>query len=280
MQNIFIKNKAELNEKIEQIKKDGKDNLHLIADFDNTLSKAYVNGKKMDSMVAQIRHLGYLGEEYTKLAYDLYEKYHPIEIDLNIPQEIKNEKMVEWWSTHIKIQAEYGLTKKVLDEVIEKSNFMLRENINEFFNILEKNSVPILIFSAGANYFINGFLKKNNINYKNIFVISNEHKFDSNGKVLGYKSQIIHTFNKGEVAVKDNPEYSTVLHRQNIILLGDSLGDLDMSKGINHKTKITIGFYNELDNKHLEVYKEKFDIVITNDGSMDYITDLLKLILE
>jgi 5'-nucleotidase len=280
MQNIFIKNKAELNEKIEQIKKDGKDNLHLIADFDNTLSKAYVNGKKMDSMVAQIRHLGYLGEEYTKLAYDLYEKYHPIEIDLNIPQEIKNEKMVEWWSTHIKIQAEYGLTKKVLDEVIEKSNFMLRENINEFINILEKNSVPILIFSAGANYFINGFLKKNNINYKNIFVISNEHKFDSNGKVLGYKSQIIHTFNKGEVAVKDNPEYSTVLHRQNIILLGDSLGDLDMSKGINHKTKITIGFYNELDNKHLEVYKEKFDIVITNDGSMDYITDLLKLILE
>ena len=92
MENIYIKNERELNEKIKLIKQDGKDNLHIIADFDNTLSKAYVNGKKMESMIAQIRRLGYLGEEYTKLAYDLYNKYHPIEIDPNIPQEIKIRK--------------------------------------------------------------------------------------------------------------------------------------------------------------------------------------------
>lgn len=280
MENVYIKNEKELNQKIEQIKKDGKDNLHIIADFDNTLSKAYVNGKKMDSMVAQIRHLGYLGEEYTKLAYDLYEKYHPIEIDPNIPQEIKSEKMVEWWSTHIKIQAEYGLTKKILDEVIEKSNFTLRDKITDFFNILQNNNIPILIFSAGANYFINGFLNKNNINYKNIFVISNDHNFDENGRVLGYKSQIIHTFNKGEVAIKNDPNYSKILHKKNIILLGDSLGDLDMSKGVDHKTKITIGFYNSSDTKHLEEHKKRFDIVITNDSDMSYINDLLKNILE
>ncbi len=280
MHNIFIQNEKELNEKIEQIKKDGKENLYIISDFDNTLSKAYVNGKKMDSMIAQIRHMGYLGEEYTKLAYDLHAKYYPIEIDPNIPQEIKNEKMIEWWSEHIRIQAEYGLNKKILDEVIEKSDFTLREKINDFFNILKNNNIPILIFSAGANYFINGFLRKNNISFENVFIISNDHNFDSDGKVLGYKSKIIHTFNKGEVAIKDNLEYSKILHRKNIILLGDSLGDLDMSKGVEHRTKITIGFYNPPDTKHLEEHKKRFDIVITNDSDMSYVNDLLKNILE
>ena len=52
-----------------------------------------------------------------------------------------------------------------------------------------------------------------------------------------------------------------------------------MSKGINLKTKITIGFYNALDEKHLDVYKEKYDVVICNDGSMDFINELLQKIL-
>ncbi len=231
-------------------------------------------------MIAQIRHLGYLGEEYTKKAYALYDQYNPIEIDPTIPQEIKNEKMVEWWTTHIKIQAEYGLSKQVLDDVVQNSTFKLRDKIKDFFEILNKNKIPILLFSAGAGYFIRGYLKKNNLEYNNISIISNEYDFNVDGKVLGYKSKVIHTFNKGEIAVKDDPVYSKILHKENIILLGDSLGDLDMSKGLEHKVKITIGFYNEKDEKHLELYKDKFDIVITGDGPMDYVNELLKNILE
>jgi len=280
MLNVFINNKKLLNEKIVQIKKDGKDNLHIISDFDNTLSKAYIAGESAQSMIGQIRRLGYLGEEYTKFAYELYNKYHPIEIDHTISQDIKNEKMDEWWATHIEKLSKYGLNKNILDAVIKNSVFELRKNINDFFDILKNNDIPILIFSAGVNYLIKGYLDKNNIDHKNIFIISNDYNFDSNGYVIGYKSKIIHTFNKGEIAVKNDPNYSKILHRKNIILLGDSLGDLDMAKGIEHKTKITIGFYNYSDIKQLEEHKKQFDIVITGDGPMDYINELLKNILE
>jgi hypothetical protein len=38
---------------------------------------------------------------------------------------------------------------------------------------------------------------------------------------------------------------------------------------------IKIGFLNDNVDKKLVLYKEKFDVVIVNDGSMDYVNRLL-----
>ena len=45
MKNIAIPNKKALEEKIEKIKKSGIKALHVISDFDRTLTKAIVRGK-------------------------------------------------------------------------------------------------------------------------------------------------------------------------------------------------------------------------------------------
>lgn len=280
MNNVFFKNKEELENKIQKIKKDGKDALHIISDFDNTLSKAYVNGEKVQSMIGQVRRLGYLGKDYDTKYDELFKAYNPIEIDPHKSFEEKYKAMTEWWSKHIKLLSGFGLSKEILDATLkEGKHFLLRDKIKEFFDLLAKNNVPILIFSAGSKYFVNGYLQKDNINYKNISIIANEYDFDSNGKVLGYKNRIIHSLNKGEVAIKNDSHYKNILNRKNVILLGDNLGDLEMSKGIKHSTKITICFYNSPQKEHLQEYLKSFDVVITDDASMEYVVELLKQVL-
>ena len=73
---------------------------------------------------------------------------------------------------------------------------------------------------------------------------------------------------------------SLIKARSNVVLLGDSLGDLGMTAGLHHNTIIKIGFLNEDIEKNLELYKEQFDIVITGDGSMEYINQLLHDLLR
>ena len=155
MNNIYIKDEKELNEKIQQIKQDGKENLHIISDFDNTLSKEYVNGIKTQSMISQVCRLGYLGQDYMKKHDEMYAKYNPIETDPNLSLDYKCEKMNEWWSVHIKILSSYGLNRKILDEVIAKSHqIVLRDDAKYFLDLMHENNIPVLIFSSGTKYFI------------------------------------------------------------------------------------------------------------------------------
>jgi len=43
MQNIIIPNQENFEQKLSQIQQGGVDNLHILADFDRTLTKAFVN---------------------------------------------------------------------------------------------------------------------------------------------------------------------------------------------------------------------------------------------
>ena len=49
-----------------------------------------------------------------------------------------------------------------------------------------------------------------------------------------------------------------------------------MVNDLETHTIIKIGFLNEDVENKLEIYKTKFDVVITNDSSMEYINQLLK----
>ncbi len=68
--------------------------------------------------------------------------------------------------------------------------------------------------------------------------------------------------------------------RKNVILLGDSLGDLEMIKGFDYVNLIRMGFLNYQDEENLEDYKKAYDVVILNDSSMDYVNGLLKKIIK
>lgn len=278
MKDVYIIDAELLNKKISKIKRDGREKLHVVSDFDKTLTKAFVDGKKVHTGVAQIREGHYLTEDYSSKAFALHDEYYPIETADNISREIKGKKMHEWWSRHLDLMIKCRMNRAVIDDIIQKKKIKVRKNALELLDILHEKDIPLLIFSAGVGDIIENYLKYENKLYDNTHIISNFYKFDEDGKVIGYKSKIIHSLNKNEVQLKGTPYYNIIRERKNVILLGDSVDDLDMLHGIEHKEVIKIGFLNEDIEKNLKNYKENFDVLILNDGSMRYVTSLIKKI--
>lgn len=276
MQNIIIKNINNFNKKLMKIKNQGKNNLHVLSDFDKTLTKCFLGNKKAVSGFGLIRAGNYLSPDYVKKSYAMYDEYHPIELNDTIPLKLKKQKMKEWWKKHEQLLIDAKLHKSVIQDIIEKNPNILREGYDVFFTTLKENKIPLLIFSSGFGNLIQEYLKKSNYLSENVFLLSNIFEFDQEGFAKGYKTEPIHVFNKSDTRIMNKNYLNTIKERKNIILLGDSIGDLGMSKNLNYETILKIGFLNENINENLETYKQKFDVVILEDGSMNFINKILE----
>ncbi len=265
--------------KLAKIKKAGIQELHVISDFDKTLSKQNTPYGKYKSTIALIRDGEYLTDNYPQRARNLFQKYHPYEIDPSLPLKEKREKMMEWWTTHLDLMIECGMSKEVIDDIVLKENIVLRKGYKNLFSILYKYNIPFLIFSAGIGDIIKGKLEKVKLNTPNVHILANIYTFDSKDKVTGYESSVVHSFNKDEGQVKGHPYANEVNKRSNVILLGDSLGDVLMAQGMTHDTILRVGFYNSLDKTDLDTYRKAYDIVITGDGAITPVVKILKEII-
>ena len=283
MENVLIINKEKFEELKKEFKKDGVEKLHVLADFDRTLTYALVNGKKIPSLISVLRDEKYLTPDYPEKANALYEKYHSIETDLSIPLEEKKKAMEEWWTIHFELLIKSNLNKKDIEKAVESNNIVLRDGMVEFLNTLKNNNIPLVVLSSSGlgKEAIELCLEKKRLFLENIHIISNSFEWNENGKAVSVKEPIIHTLNKDETAIKNFPEiFEKVKERKNIILLGDSIFDIDMASGFDCKNLIKIGFLNEEIESNLENYKKAFDILILNDSSVEFVNQLLKEIIK
>ncbi|PID83819.1 hypothetical protein CSB09_04210 [Candidatus Gracilibacteria bacterium] len=279
MQNIYFKDRQNFENVLEKIKQDGLEKLYILSDFDRTLTKSFVNGKKKAGIISVLRNGDYLTPEYRQKAREMFDHYRPFELDVNISKKERNKKMLEWWSTHKEILIDVGLKKEDIKNAIQESEIRLREKIKSFLEFLSQQNIPLVIISAsGIGYDAIGFfLEKEKLLTPNIYIISNKFFWDENSVAIGYDKKIIHSFNKHEQVPSDYPEmYEKVKTRKNVILLGDSLGDPDMIEGFEHDNLLKIGFLNEKEDESLEVYKEKYDVVLTGDGEGEFVDELLR----
>ncbi len=162
---------------------------------------------------------------------------------------------------------------------LKERPLQFREGTKEFTSLLHKLNIPLVFVTASVGDMVLEYIKKEGIAFDNVHVIGNNFKYNSSGKVIGIKPPIVHTFNKSEISLKNLSVYKELLERKNVILLGDSLGDIDMVEGFHYDNLIKIGFLNSNVQELLENYKSAFDIVITGDGDFSYVNDLLKRIL-
>jgi len=282
VERIIISNPKQLQKSKKAISEGGTDKLHIIADFDKTLTTAFVNDKKMPSIISILRDGNYLTPDYGSKANKLYNKYHPIEIDPKIPLEEKKEAMYEWWTIHFDLLIKSGLNKNDLKKVVESRKAKLRPGFTEFIDFLRTHNIPLVIMSSGGlgGDAISMYLKKEGKLYNNIHIISNSYEWDKNNNAIAVKPPIIHIMNKGETMIQDFPVFDEIKDRKNVLLLGDSLGDVGMIEGFGYENLIKIGFLNENTEESLEYYKQNYDVVILNDSSMDYVNDLLKEMIK
>jgi 5'-nucleotidase len=279
-ENIIIPNPENLEKTQDKIISEGAENFHVLADFDRTLTKAFVNGEKTPSIISVLRNENYLSEEYSLKAKELANYYHPIEIDSALSIKVKKKKMQEWWEKHFDLLIKSGLNKNNIKRVIEEGKIEFREGISEMLDSLHEKNIPLIIISSsGIGDLIPMYFEKQEKLYKNIHIITNMYKWDSKGNAIDVKKPIIHVFNKDETVLEEIPEiYKEIKDRKNVLLLGDSLGDLGMIEGFEYKNIIKIGFLNEEIEKNMKSYKNNFDMIITNDSDANYINEFIKKI--
>jgi len=280
-QEVIISNSERLSEIKERIKKGGADRLHILTDFDRTLTTAFVDGKSVPSLISILRDGDYLTSDYAEKAHALFNKYHPIEMDLTISREEKGKAMEEWWRTHFKLLIDSGFERSDLEKAVACGAVKLREGFKELADFLHAHSIPLVIMSSSGlgSESIALYLKHAGVLYKNVHIICNEYTWDEEGRAVGVREPIIHVLNKYETAVQDYPVFNVIKGRKNVILLGDGVDDIGMIQGFAYESLLSVGFLNEGAEQRLACYTDTFDVVLTGDPSFDFVNQLLQEVI-
>ena len=281
MMDIIIPHPKNFEKKLNQLRQDGAKKLHILTDFDKTLTKAFHKGRKIYSIINILRKKKYLSPDYSKKAYELFNTYHPIEENPNISKLKKKKKIKEWYEKHFDLLIASHLNIRDIEKVISSEKLEIRKGVDIFFKTAGKKEIPIIILSAAGlgKESISKFLKKEKINTQNTYIIANGFVWDKNGYATKVQEPIIHSHNKDEIILKNFYFYKNVKNRKNILLLGNSISDTDMSKGFKAKTVLNIGFMNKNIDQLLPVYKKHFDMIIMNDGNFNKVNKILKEII-
>jgi len=269
---VFIRDKSRFEKKLHSVKQLGPSGLHVVTDFDRTLTRASINGRTHSTFSLL---WDYLSPESYERAQKLFGKYYPIERSLTIPQLEKEQSMIEWWQHAIDNLVASGLTREMLEDVISSDKLVLRDGAEDFFASLEQNQIPLLILSSGIGDIINYSVQLRKDTNQGIHVLSNFFDYDELGKVSGYSSDVIHSFSKRQKLFQDDRYWGQVENRENVLILGDTLGDADMVDNDDYDTVLRIGYLNENIEQQKDPFSEAFDVLILGDVGMDYINGLM-----
>ncbi|PIO39801.1 hypothetical protein AB205_0146690, partial [Aquarana catesbeiana] len=180
---------------------------------------------------------------------DLCNFYYPLEIDPHRTIEEKYPLMVEW------------------------------DGFENFFGTLYQNEIPLFIFSAGIGDILEEIIRQAGVYHPNIKVVSNYMDFDDQGILTNFKGKLIHTYNKNNSVLMDAEYFQQMSHRSNIILLGDTLGDLTMAEGVTKLDNILrIGYLNDKVEELMEQFLQSYDIVLVRDETLDVANGILNCI--
>lgn len=273
---ILIKNEDYVANIKEQWKSISPSQFHVLADFDRTLTKGNVGGRPSSSIIALIRDGNYLSSEYREAAYTLYNQYHPIEIDTVLPLEERILAMEEWWKQHFELLSNSGLSQEIMRQVVTECPLEFREGTETFIDALKTAHVPMVILSAAPGDMIELYMEQKGISTELVSIIANRYEFDTYGHAIRLKEPIIHSLNKHEITVAYDPDFNAdVSDRKHVLLLGDGIGDVGMIEGFPYESLLKVGFLNVDVDKRKQHFMDAYDIVITHDGPMTPVVDLL-----
>ncbi|GFR88307.1 5'-nucleotidase [Elysia marginata] len=280
--NVRMRDPDFVEKAIRIMMKDAQHKLQVVADFDRSLSKYSENGKPCSTTYSVLHQSKHIPEFYRTECRKLLEIYLPIEFDHSKTIEEKTPTMIEWWSKSHALLTSCHLTRQDLVPIVADSFARLRNGCKDFFNLLHSLDIPILIFSAGIGDVISETINQQATFYpQNMKIVANFLKFDEMGKMVGFMgNEVIHAFNKNENAIHSSDYFYNIRHRENLLLLGDSLGDLRMVEGADHvECILKIGFLNFKVQEHLDIFLEHYDVVIIEDESLDVVNGLMRTIL-
>ncbi|MED6281012.1 5'-nucleotidase, cytosolic III [Characodon lateralis] len=267
---VLMKDPQRVQEVLQSMLKAGSNTLQVISDFDMTLTRFSYNGKRCPTCHNILDNSKAISNECRLKLDHLLETYYPIEIDTSRSVEEKLPLMVEWWTKAHDLLVEQKIKKDELAQAVRESDAMLREGYEPFFDRLHEQSIPLLIFSAGIGDILEEVIRQANVFHPNVKVISNYMDFDESGMLRAFKGELIHIYNKREGALLNTGHFKELRSKPNVLLMGDSLGDLDMADGVQDmKNILKIGYLNDKVEERKKSYLDSYDIVLVNDESLE-----------
>jgi len=197
----------------------------------------------------------------------------------------KTPYMIEWYEKSHEgfLDCNPRLQRSQITEMAKDAHVILRDNSHKMLKTLHSANIPALVLSAGMGNLVEEILKINSVNFSNVKVIANFMKFDEAGVLKSFSEPVVHVFNKNEAVLHDDHAayFGNLKLRNNVILMGDSLGDTNMAMGVQDaEAVLKIGFLNTHFEDHLPAYMDSFDVVLVDDQSMDFINSILDLVID
>lgn len=278
---VLMRQPGRVQEIVSALRRGGGDRLQVISDFDMTLSRFAYNGQRCPSSNNILDNSKIISEDCRKELTELFHHYYPIEIDPHRTIKEKLPHMVQWWSKAHSLLCQQRIQKFQIAQVVGESTAMLREGYKMFFDTLYHNNIPLFIFSAGIGDILEEIIRQMKVFHPNIHIVSNYMDFSEDGFLKGFKGQLIHTYNKNSSVCENSSYFQQLRNKTNIILLGDSIGDLTMADGVPGVQNILkIGFLNDKVEERRERYMDSYDIVLEKDETLDVVNGLLQHILR
>lgn len=211
-----------------------------MSDFDHTLSKHKIEGRKVSSTHQIIQRSGLVPQEFAEESIRLFQYYYPIETNPNIEPDEKYRFMSEWLEIGNRMICQLDVYEHNLPDMIGNSPFGLRHGIDTLLSFCQTREVPFTVLSAGVGNFVELALQPF-ANYPDFHIYSNFMEFDKHGKIKSFSKPAIHSISKSQVLQGKQC-------RPNIILLGDLPSDTLMLREAKYEEVLNIGFLNDPEN--------------------------------
>jgi HAD superfamily phosphoserine phosphatase-like hydrolase len=250
--------------------KEGSDNLHLIFDFDRTLTI----GRGAEDVTTWHILKSHMPAEGQHRYQELFEENRAHELNGTMDE----ARAVAWWSNILDLFVEHKVDIKAVEhDFLDKAS--IRPQAQELFSVCEQAGIPTIIMSAGIKDVISVWSRAYNINPT--IVLSTSLKLNANGIAEGWnKDSLVHILNKKEI---DHPELSRIrLERPNAIIIGDSLNDADMASGVKNVMRVRVYDPREDETDELDAVRtrtfEQFDTIIET-GNLSAVRELIQQVV-
>jgi 5'-nucleotidase len=191
--------------------------------------------------------------------------------------------MEDWVREAHDLLIEYGFRRSLLSTAVQHAHLAVREGCQEIMDVSARAAVPLLVFSAGIADVLEEVWRQqlpkplpdtvHVVSNRMVFSSSSSssasslppsssssptdtieapNKKDEDGKeegvLIGFTEPVFHVFNKRAASVLETSPYfhqTDYEQRKNVVLVGDSLGDLHMSDGLEAEEILRVGFLND-----------------------------------
>ena len=227
---LIYANAASIEAKIARFEDVGADRMHIIFDFDRTLTIARPGSDEdITTWHLMKEHLPEVGKQQYQ---QLFEHYRALELTGTMSQ----EHAVIWWSSILDLFVEHKVNiQEVESDFLEKAT--IRPQTKELFDLCEQAGIPTIIMSAGIKEVIDIWARAYQIHPT--IVISTALQLSLQGVVEGWnQSSLVHVLNKCE---QDHPQLSQIRRdRPYALVIGDGMSDADMATGDENVLRVRI----------------------------------------